>query len=99
MNDKDNTCPECGYESQSGDSESYGEQEYSTEFMCEECECQWTSYYKYNRKEIHKPIQGNSFKIDNASQFKGNVIKGETMKQMLERIHENGVATFLKENS
>lgn len=48
-------CPKCKRDqAMSGDSERYvGNDEYTTEYYCNPCSVSWTSYYKYNRKELH----------------------------------------------
>ena len=79
---EDNICPKCGHDSESGDGESYADGEYSAEFICEVCECQWTSYYKFDRKEVDKIDENKPvIQVGNIEQFR---IK--SMKSLMEEL-------------
>lgn len=86
MIDKDNACPNCEYESESGDDESYGDGEYTTQFMCEKCDCEWTSYYKYHRKEVSEINTGPTYRIPPEHVYKGK----EGFDRILKGLPGNG---------
>jgi len=100
IDDKDNICPKCGFESMSGDEESYGEQEYSTEFMCEECDTEWTSYYKYDRKEIHEELVSNNPPVATYDgKIKGAIINIDDIFKLNGKLHEQQFQEMLKKEN